>query len=80
MGFIHHFERLYLSHQIGHMKPEPEAFAVALDGMGLTPSEVLFLDDGLRNVEAAQSLGMVAHLAKGPAEVRHILSGYGIVS
>jgi len=80
MGLERRFEQTYLSHQIGHMKPANEAFSIALAGMGLRPSEVLFLDDGLRNVDAARTFGMRAHLVKGPEEARTVLEQHGVVS
>lgn len=79
MGLVDRFDQTYLSHQIGYLKPDTGAFLAALQGMGLSPSEVLFLDDGLRNVEAAVKLGMHAHLARGPEEARRVLAQYDVV-
>lgn len=79
MGLENQFDATYLSHQIGYLKPDPEAFLVALEGMELSPSEVLFLDDGIRNIEAALEEGMHAHVARGPEDARRVLSQYGIV-
>jgi putative hydrolase of the HAD superfamily len=44
-GLTRRFDQLFVSHEIGYLKPAGEAFAVALDGMQLRPSEVIFLDD-----------------------------------
>lgn len=43
---------------LGYHKPEPTAFALALDALGLAAHEVLFVDDRPENVAAAQALGM----------------------
>jgi len=79
MGLVDRFDQLYLSHQIGCMKPAADAFLVALEGMGLSPSDVLFLDDGLRNIDAAVKLGMHAHVARGPEEAGRVLALYGVL-
>jgi len=80
MGLAERFEQVYLSHQIGCLKPKREAFLFALKGMALAPSEVLFLDDGQRNIEAAGALGMRAHLVRGPQDARNVLMQYGVIT
>lgn len=80
MGIVERFDQTYLSHQIGCMKPAPESFLVALEGIGRPPSEILFLDDSSRNVEAATALGMYAYLVKSPMDAREILVQHGVVS
>lgn len=79
MGLAERFESTYLSHQTGRLKPDPEAFLVALKGMGLPSSAVLFLDDVRKNVDAAGALGMPARLATNPQEARLALEEYGIL-
>jgi putative hydrolase of the HAD superfamily len=78
-GLPSRFERTFLSHEIGHLKPSPDAFHCALRGLELPASDVLFLDDGVRNVTAAAALGMPAHVARNPAEARSVLVEYGVV-
>ncbi|HET9362278.1 MAG TPA: HAD family phosphatase [Vicinamibacterales bacterium] len=80
MGLADRFSQTYLSYEMGHLKPSAEAFQVAVDGMNLHPQEVLFLDDGLRNIEAAKALGMCAHMVRAPEEARSVLVQYGVLS
>ena len=78
LGLPERFEAMYVSHEIGYLKPSEEAFHVALDGMALAPENVLFLDDGRANVQAAATLGMHARVVKGPDEARAVLEEYGV--
>jgi putative hydrolase of the HAD superfamily len=55
-----YFDRTFLSFEIGHKKPEPEAFQVVLGHYGVQPNEVFFIDDNAGNVAAAQQMGMQA--------------------
>jgi len=57
-----YFDRTFLSFEIGHKKPEPEAFQVVLDHYGVRSEEVFFIDDNKTNVEAAQKMGIQAVL------------------
>ena len=60
------FEKCYYSHEIGHRKPNLEAFAVVLEDAGLDPEKTLFVDDLKRNTETAEKLGLkVLHIEPG---------------
>ena len=52
------FDAMYLSYECKVMKPHREIFEMMLRGQQSLPEETLFVDDGLRNVEAAQALGI----------------------
>ncbi|MBO5155656.1 MAG: HAD family phosphatase [Prevotella sp.] len=54
----HYLHKLYKSYELGCMKPNPLFFEKVLAAEQLNTSEALFLDDGPRNVEAAQALGI----------------------
>ncbi len=42
------------------LKPDPRAYALALEALGTSAQRVLFVDDQLRNVEGARRLGIEA--------------------
>ena len=54
----YYFDHLYLSYQCKLMKPSAEIFKIMLDGQQSTAQETLFIDDGRKNIEAAQALGI----------------------
>ncbi|WP_231133835.1 MULTISPECIES: HAD-IA family hydrolase [Corynebacterium] len=47
-----------LSCDIGAAKPEPKSFHVALESLGEKAEDVTFIDDRLRNIEAAREEGL----------------------
>jgi putative hydrolase of the HAD superfamily len=44
----------------GILKPDPRAYALCTQQLGLAPGECVFVDDQMRNVEGALRAGMVA--------------------
>jgi len=54
------FEKLWFSHHLGMVKPDPEIFRYVLNDADLKPEETLFIDDTLVHVEAARALGINA--------------------
>jgi putative hydrolase of the HAD superfamily len=69
------FEKAYYSFQLNLYKPDPAIFNYVINDSNLDPSETLFIDDYLTNVEAARLIGLQAvHLADG-AEIADIIAG-----
>jgi putative hydrolase of the HAD superfamily len=76
-GGYNEFDFTVISSEVGHKKPEPEIYQIALGKLpGIAPKEVLFLDDRETGVVAAQKLGVqtifFTDRAKAIAEVRSI--------
>ena len=69
-----YFDKLYLSYKIGYTKPHPEIFRFMLNDSGMIPSETLFIDDGIANVEMGKELGMKTYLAANGEDFRHLFS------
>lgn len=79
MGLPERFDFICVSHETGLLKPSPQAFQFALSKMALTPGEVLFLDDGAANVNAARTLGMAAQLVTNPTQIALALREHGVL-
>ena len=53
-----YFDKAYYSHEIKLRKPGKDAYQYVLKENNLFPSETLFIDDSIQNIEAAKSLGL----------------------
>ena len=51
------FDKTYFSHEIGMRKPDANIYKYVLGDLELKPSEILFIDDTEKNIEAAQTMG-----------------------
>lgn len=78
MGLLDLFHTPLASHQIGVLKPDQEAFLYAAEKMQATPERILFLDDNLLNVQAAQAVGMSAYRVQGLTETLAKLRELGV--
>jgi HAD superfamily hydrolase (TIGR01509 family) len=48
------------SHRLKVAKPDPDIFRLALESIGSTPQDTIFIDDLIENVVAARAIGMQA--------------------
>lgn len=55
---LHLFDVVFCSGDEGVVKPDPLAFKVTLDRLGVEPKEAVFIDDTKGHVEAAQGQGL----------------------
>lgn len=55
------FDLVFYSHEIGARKPDKEAWEKVVERTGIVPSETVFFDDNMPNVEVARELGFQAH-------------------
>nr|WP_241661264.1 HAD family phosphatase [Thermomonospora catenispora] len=53
------FDEVVISCEVGMRKPDERIFRHAVERLGLTPPECVFIDDIEHNVRAAEALGMV---------------------
>lgn len=60
-----HADYACFSCRVKLIKPEPEIYKVALNGLGIKPEEAVFFDDIQINVDAARQLGINAFLWTG---------------
>jgi 2-haloacid dehalogenase len=56
--FLHWFDGRVVSGEEKMRKPAPEFYQLTLERFGLKAEDTLFIDDNLRNVEAAEKLGI----------------------
>lgn len=63
-GLDRYFEGFVISGDAGAFKPDPAIYQCLLNKAGVKPAEALFVDDRLRNVKAADELGMSVVLFK----------------
>lgn len=57
-----YFDRIYLSYELGELKPSPAIFRRVLADSGADPAQSLFIDDGRKNIEAARGLGFQVYM------------------
>ena len=53
-----HLDSIYVSYEMKVMKPDEKIFRMMLESEKVTPSQVLFIDDGPKNVTAARAIGI----------------------
>ena len=68
-----YFDRCYLSYEMKMAKPDKEIFVNILATENVQANECLFLDDGIKNTEQAQKLGMQTYLVSEREDLSFLL-------
>ena len=71
--FLHWFEGIVVSGTEKTRKPFADIYQLTLDRYALNASDSLFIDDNLRNIEAAQALGIQTIHFKNPDQLQEAL-------
>lgn len=66
------FDDLFLSYEIGMLKPENEIYKYVIDTIGEDPKTMCFFDDKIENVNAAKANGMNSIQTTGNILVKNI--------
>lgn len=78
-GVLSHFDSVTISSEEGIMKPDATIFQIALQRAGVQAREAVFVDDFLRNVEAARALGMAGvHFVTPEAAITELAALTGV--
>lgn len=77
--FLHWFDGRVVSGDEKMRKPFPEFYNVLLDRYDLKPEDVIFIDDNLRNIKAAEALGIRSIPFQSPAQLHDDLKKLGVL-
>lgn len=64
--FLGEFDRRYISGHMGVIKPDAEIYRMVEADCGISPEALLFTDDRIDNIDAADARGWQTHLFQGP--------------
>ena len=72
--FSQYFEQVFVSAELGLLKPDPEIYRHVARELGIEPAEMVFVDNKLANVEGAESIGVTGHHFTGVEGLRAFLA------
>lgn len=72
--FSRYFEQVFVSAELGLLKPDPEIYRHVARELGIEPAQMAFIDNKKVNVEGAESIGVLGHHFVGVPELRAFLS------
>jgi FMN phosphatase YigB (HAD superfamily) len=75
---LRHFREIFLSSSIGLRKPDAAAYAHVVRAIGMPAKRIVFFDDLLENVDAAQACGLTAVHVRSTSDVANALAALKI--
>jgi HAD superfamily hydrolase (TIGR01509 family) len=76
---IGQFDHVFLSFQMGFLKPDREAFEHVAGALGVPTGRILFLDDNQLNIDTALQLGFSAIRVAGVDDARRALAEIDLI-
>lgn len=73
------FRPRLFSADLGLMKPDPRAFAAAVELLGCSAQATLLIDDSINNISIAESLGLQGHHFSDTSALREELTARGLL-
>ena len=70
LPITHYFDKLYISYEMKCTKPGRLIYEKLIQDSGVNPSETLFIEDGLRNINTAKNLGFHVYQAENTEDWR----------
>ncbi|OJV15421.1 MAG: haloacid dehalogenase [Dyadobacter sp. 50-39] len=72
------FETVFLSYEMGIMKPDTRIYQEVLDKAGIKADETIFLDDNADNIRSAAQLGIETIHVQKPVTILEYLKDYAV--
>lgn len=79
LGYYEHFEKFFLSYEIGYRKPDPHMYQAVIDYYKVPAEEIFFIDDMPKNIEGAKAAGMRGTVFTDADSLRGTLRQEGIL-
>jgi putative hydrolase of the HAD superfamily len=68
------FERVFISAEMDALKPDPAIYLTVAEDLGITPAEMVFIDNKRENTDGAATLGITVHHFTGAPGLRDFLT------
>jgi HAD superfamily hydrolase (TIGR01509 family) len=75
--FLNEFDDAVISGHVGVVKPDRRIFDILFERVGRPPEQLVFVDDSLKNIEAARALGMPAIHFRPDVDLKSELAAHG---
>ena len=75
IAILSKMEESILSYEVGHVKPSPPIFEVALKKSKVPPEQILFIDDSKENIHSAEKFGIQGIVYQSPESLKEALNG-----
>ena len=79
LGIAEDFDYIINSSEVGSAKPDPSIYFAALNTVGASPGQALFIDDNAGHVAAATRLGIAGYTYAGADGLRQKLNHLGLL-